>query len=84
MARIPSGPVHPIVRDLLFGLGRIGAKAVGAGFDSVLEDVDGFANEVAERTKKARSRLKKIMHNAADQIADDEDEGQDIDLTNEE
>jgi hypothetical protein len=73
---------------MLFGLGRIGVKAFSAGVDSVLEDVDEFAGEVGRRTKKARGRLKKIIQRAAENIADDDDddgdEGQDIDLTNEE
>lgn len=51
----------PIVLEALRFTGRIGYKALAAGFGSVLEDVDGAAAEVRRRTAKARRRLAEML-----------------------
>jgi hypothetical protein len=53
-------PIHPLLRDALIGVGRIGAKAIASAFDSVLEDIGGTSEEVSQRVSRARGRLKKI------------------------
>ena len=67
---LPSGSLPPFVADILWGVGRIGAKALAAGVGSVMEDVDEFAGEVSRRTKKGRARLRELLKDPPDADAD--------------
>lgn len=50
-------PLPPAVLDTLSFLGRVGVRALGKAAESVLEDVGTVAEDVAKKTKKARSGL---------------------------
>jgi hypothetical protein len=56
MAR--DGDMHPLVREGLGALARVGKRAVRAMVSSTLEDVGDLAEAVAKKTKKARSTIR--------------------------
>lgn len=52
--------MHPVARDMLLTLGRIGIKAGTKALESVLSDVAEGAKEVASRTERASEKLRGI------------------------
>jgi hypothetical protein len=52
--------MDPTVRQILVGLGRLGARAVAAAVDTALEEGQELVAEVAERIQKGRSKAQSI------------------------
>jgi hypothetical protein len=56
--------VHPVARETLLALGRVGARVVASGVDAALEAADEVvktaAQEVATRISRGRAHAQKI------------------------
>jgi len=52
--------MDPTVRQILVGLGRLGARAVAAAVDTALEEGQELVAEVAERIQRGRSKAQSI------------------------
>jgi hypothetical protein len=51
--------MHPFVRNLLVGFGRVGMKAGLAAADSVVADLQKAGEEVVRRSTRTRAKIHK-------------------------
>lgn len=78
--------MDPTVRQILVGLGRLGARAVAAAVDTALEEGQELVAEVADRIQRGRTKAQSIgkrpprvdvrpsNEEMVGEIVDDEDE----------
>lgn len=53
--------MHPALRNVLLGVGRVGYRAAAAAVASGLKDIDREASRVAGNIKRARQRAEAIL-----------------------
>lgn len=53
-------PIHPLARDFIAGLARLGARAAAAAVDVALEEGQALASEVQTRLKRGRDKASEI------------------------
>ena len=68
--------IHPLLRDLLVGLGRIGTRAMSRGAQSVAKDVDSILGE-------GRDRLRRFVDGVEELVSEGEGDTSGDDSTSE-
>jgi hypothetical protein len=65
--------MHPFLRTLIVGFGRVGMKAGLAAADSVVADLQKAGEEVVRRSARTRQRIKKARPAEAAQEEEEEE-----------
>ena len=65
--------MHPFVRNLLVGFGRVGMKAGLAAADSVVADLQKAGEEVVRRSARTRQKIKRAAPQEAAQEEEEEE-----------
>ncbi len=63
--------MHPVARELIGLLGRMGTRAVAEAVASVAEDVDSVAVNVSKKARRVKKKAKSIPRERVEEELDE-------------